>query len=230
MRVTVARDDALQPVSLVELTERRLRDEILSGALEPGARIVEEQLTRRFGTSRAPLREALRLLGQQGLVEHLPRRGVRVAQLSPRDIDELFTLRDALEQFAVRCTFGGGGRPDADALARLAGALEEMERAATGGTALEQDAAHRGFHLALVMMAGHRHLQRTYEPLLLQLQLYMATNMRREAESRSPLEGARRHRRLFDAVASGGADVVIAELEHHGSRTYLAPELGSSIS
>jgi DNA-binding GntR family transcriptional regulator len=45
----------------------------------------------------------LRLLGQQGLMEHPPRRGVRVTQLSARDIDELFTLRDALEQFAVRC-------------------------------------------------------------------------------------------------------------------------------
>ncbi|MBA3907080.1 MAG: GntR family transcriptional regulator, partial [Pseudonocardiales bacterium] len=83
--------EPLEATSLVELTARRLRGEILSGALVPGERIVEEQLTRRFGTSRAPLREALRLLGQQGLVEHLPRRGVRVTQLSGRDIDELFT-------------------------------------------------------------------------------------------------------------------------------------------
>src|SRR5437868_12655703 len=93
----------LGAASLVELVVRRLRAEILSGELAPGERIVEEQLTRRFGTSRAPLREALRLLGQQGLVEHSPRRGVRVTRLSARDIGELFTLRDALEQFAVRC-------------------------------------------------------------------------------------------------------------------------------
>src|SRR5213592_3700218 len=93
----------LTSVSLVELATARLRHEILSGTLEPGERLIEEQLTQRFGISRAPLREALRLLGQQGLVEHLPRRGVRVAELSARDIDELFTLRDALEQFAVQC-------------------------------------------------------------------------------------------------------------------------------
>jgi DNA-binding GntR family transcriptional regulator len=98
--------EPLEATSLVELTVRRLRGEILSGELAPGERIVEEQLTRRFGTSRAPLREALRLLGQQGLVEHLPRRGVRVMRLSPRDIDELFSLRDVLEQFAARCALG----------------------------------------------------------------------------------------------------------------------------
>jgi DNA-binding GntR family transcriptional regulator len=217
----------LEASSLVELAVRRLRSEILSGELAPGERLVEEQLTRRFGTSRAPLREALRLLGQQGLVEHLPRRGVRVTQLSARDMDELFTLRDALEQFAVRCAFGDGGMPDPVLVGALRDAVEEIERAAARGTALEQDAAHRGFHLALVALAGHSHLLRVYEPLLLQLQLYMATNMRREARDRSPREGAQRHRRLYEAVMSGGADAVLAELDHHGARTYLAPELGT---
>ena len=56
--------------SLVEATTRRLRDEILSGALTPGERLIEEQICQRFSISRAPLRESLRLLVQQGLVEH----------------------------------------------------------------------------------------------------------------------------------------------------------------
>jgi hypothetical protein len=89
-------DDVLEHPSLVELSVRRLRHEILSGALAPGERLIEEQLTQRFGISRAPLREALRSLGQQGLVEHLPRRGVRVTELSREDVDELFGLHDAL--------------------------------------------------------------------------------------------------------------------------------------
>ncbi|MFG1874894.1 GntR family transcriptional regulator [Sphaerisporangium sp. NPDC049003] len=62
---------------------RRIRHEILSGALAPGERLIEEQLTQRFGTSRAPLREALRSLGQQGLVEHLPQRGRRLRGAEP---------------------------------------------------------------------------------------------------------------------------------------------------
>jgi len=217
--------EALAPPSLVELTVDRLRAEILSGALAPGERIVEGRLTERFGTSRAPLREALRLLGEQGLVEHLPRRGVRVAQLTARDIEELFSLRDALEQFAVRCALGGPVRLPVD---DLRAAVEEMERAAVEGAEPEKAAAHRAFHLALVGLAGHHHLMRAYEPILLRLQLYMATNMRREAADRSVLDGPKRHRRLLDAVESGDAERVLMELDHHGSRAYLAPELRST--
>ncbi|WP_308284499.1 GntR family transcriptional regulator [Pseudonocardia oceani] len=215
-------EDGLGASSLVELAVRRLRSEILSGALVPGERLVEEQLTRRFGTSRAPLREALRLLGQQGLVEHLPRRGVRVTELSARDIDELFSLRDALERFAVDRALRAGTRPST---AALRAATEQMERAAQAGDAAEQAAGHRAFHLALVGLADHRQLLRTYEPVLTQLQLYMATNLRREAVAASPQEGADRHRRLCDAVDSGDLDAVLTELGHHGARTYLAPEL-----
>src|ERR687895_1896743 len=61
--------------SLVEVTTRQLREEILSGQLAPGQRLIEDQIRLRFSISRAPLREALRSLAQQGLVEHLPRRG-----------------------------------------------------------------------------------------------------------------------------------------------------------
>ncbi len=215
--------EPLEAASLVDLAARRLRAEILSGELAPGARIVEEQLTRRFGTSRAPLREALRLLGQQGLVEHLPRRGVRVTRLSPRDIDELFTLRDALEQFAVRCA---AARPSNDTrLDAMAAAVAAMERATAEGDTVAQDAAHRAFHLALVAGSGHRHLIDVYEPVILKLQLYMATNMRREAVQRPRVEGPLRHRRLYDAVQGGDLATILDELSQHGARTYLVPEL-----
>src|ERR1700712_2718044 len=89
------------PATLVELAAHRLRDEILRGALKPGEKIIEEQLCADFGISRAPLREALRLLAQQGLVEHLPRRGSRVTEWSPTDVLQLFALRHVLERYAV---------------------------------------------------------------------------------------------------------------------------------
>lgn len=96
----MALDGPLPSAGLVDLGTGRLRHEILSGALEPGERLIEEQLTQRFGISRGPLREALRPLGHQGLVEHLPRRGGRVAELSAADVEELFELRDILEHCA----------------------------------------------------------------------------------------------------------------------------------
>lgn len=207
----------LAPASLVELAVQRLRSEILSGELVPGERLIEEQLTRRFGTSRAPLREALRLLGQQGLVEHLPRRGVRVTDLSPQDVDELFSLREVLERFAVQIA---PEVPDPLALAELVNRLDAMRQAAATGAALEQAEAHRQFHVALVAMAGHRHLLLVYEPVILKLQLYMAANLRREAQMRTPQDGVRRHQRLLDAVAAGDVDEVLAALSDHGARVY----------
>ena len=218
-------DDALGAVSLVDLLVRRLRAEILDGALAPGERLVEEQLTRRFGTSRAPVREALRLLGQQGLVEHLPRRGVRVVELSARDIRELFDLRDVLEQFALRTALREPGTRPPPGLTRLRAAVEAMEGLPSDAAAADQAAFHREFHLALVGLADHEHLLRTYEPILVRLQLYMATNLRREAEAGSAADGARRHRRLYEAIVTGDAELAVAALGRHGAQVYLAPEL-----
>ncbi|MCD0449552.1 GntR family transcriptional regulator [Actinocorallia sp. API 0066] len=208
--------DELQPASLVELVMERVRADILSGELGPGDRLIEEQLTTRFGISRAPLREALRLLGQQGLVEHLPRRGVRVAELSSHDVDELFGLRDVLERYAVEQAL-----PGPVVLADLAGALEEMDGAAAEGDVLAENDAHHRFHLALVALSGHRQLVLAYEPVILKLQLYMAANLRLEAEVlRAPSEGVARHRRLYEALATGDPAVALAALASHGARTY----------
>ncbi|MGI8332912.1 GntR family transcriptional regulator [Actinomadura scrupuli] len=209
---------ALESSSLVELSVRRLRDEILSGTLVPGERLIEEQLTRRFGISRAPVREALRLLGQQGLVEHLPRRGVRVAELSRRDVDELFTLRDVLERHAVQTALPLTGDRSLDLLSQ---ALETMRKAALTGDLPTENAAHRRFHIELVALAGHRQLMLVYEPVILKLQLYMATNIRREAEVRTPGQGVLRHQRLFEAIATGDPETALNVLAAHGARTYL---------
>jgi DNA-binding GntR family transcriptional regulator len=211
-------DGVLEPPSLVELSMRRIRHEILSGALAPGERLIEEQLTQRFGTSRAPLREALRSLGQQGLVEHLPRRGVRVTELSRGDVDELFGLRDVLERYAVETALPPSGAHD---LSGLAEALEGMAAAVEADDPLSENEAHRRFHVALVSLAGHRQLLLAYEPVIFKLQLYMAANLRREAEQRAPSEGVVRHRRLFEAIASGDPATALDALSLHGARTYI---------
>ena len=210
-------DSTLASASLVDLVLAQLRADILSGAVEPGERLIEETLTRRFGISRAPVREALRLLAEQGLVEHLPRRGVRVVRMSDRDFDELFAVRDALERFAVDLMSAGPGRRT---VPRLRAALVRMSEAAEAGDPLAASSAHNAFHVALVAMADNRQLTLAYEPVVFKLQLYMAANLRREADQSSPIEGVRRHKRLLDAVASGDPDRARAELARHGARTY----------
>ena len=208
---------ALMSSSLVELAVARLRREILSGAFAPGDRLVEEQITRRFGISRAPLREALRLLGEQHLVEHVPRRGARVATLTGNDVAELFEVRDVLERFAVgRALPGAGGR-----LERLARQLETMRLAATAGDDLARADAHRRFHVELVALAGQRQLLAVYEPILVRLQLHMALNLRRESERADAADGVRRHAVLLQAVRTDDPDAVLESLAGHGAQAYL---------
>jgi DNA-binding GntR family transcriptional regulator len=207
--------NALEAYSLVDLAVSRLSQEILSGRIDPGERLVEEHLTRRLGISRAPLREALRLLAQRGLVEHVPRRGVRVATLSDRDVHELYSVRDVLERHAVASL-----PADAD-LTGLAEAMADMGRADEAGDRLQIAEAHRCFHVALVALGGNRQLTQMYESILVRLQLYMAVNLRREAEVSAPHGGVHRHQRLYAAVEFGDRVAVVAALDAHGARSYL---------
>lgn len=80
----------------------RLRDYVVEGNIKDGARVPERQLCDMFGISRTPLREALKVLAAEGLIELLPNRGARVRQLSRRDLEELFEVMGGLESLAGR--------------------------------------------------------------------------------------------------------------------------------
>ncbi len=209
--------EELAQASLVELAVERLRHEILSGALPPGTRVVEESVRTRFGISRAPLREALRRLAEQGLVEHLPRRGVRVATLSPQDVAGLFEVRDVLERHAVTCALP----VEPAALDAVRRELEAMRRAAADDDAFGAAEAHRRYHAEVVRLAGKPQLSAVYEPILVRLQLHMATNLRRERDARAPTDGVARHEVLLAALEKGDADAVVDVLATHGAQTFL---------
>ncbi|TRW82430.1 GntR family transcriptional regulator [Mycolicibacterium sp. 018/SC-01/001] len=205
------------PATLVEVAGHRLRDAILSGQLEPGEKIIEEQLCADLGISRAPLREALRLLAQQGLVEHLPRRGSRVAAWSPRDILQLFELRFVLERHAIETAL-----PLTDPDSQLAPIRSALRRMDSARDALDRDDAHREFHAAVVTLADNRQLDIALAPILLKLQLPMAKNLREEAQQHGdPADGVDRHRAILAALESNDTDVVLAALRQHGHLDYL---------
>ncbi|MDG4666839.1 GntR family transcriptional regulator [Mycobacterium sp. 236(2023)] len=204
------------PATLVEVTAHRLREAILSGELSPGEKIVEEQLCADIGISRAPLREALRLLAQQGLVEHLPRRGSRVAEWSPSDILQLFELRNVLERHAIETALP---LPDpGHDLEPVRAALERMD---ASSDALDRDDAHRAFHAAVVGLANNRQLDIALEPILLKLQLPMARNLREEARQHARDDGAGRHKAILTALETNDAAVVVSAIRDHGHLDYL---------
>jgi DNA-binding GntR family transcriptional regulator len=118
-----------------------LRRAILSGGIAPGEWIRQEEVAERLGSSRLPVREALRILEAEGLTEHEPRRGARVPQLSMHEVDVIYRMREQLEQLAI-----------AESIPHLTAAdirqLEEVQERIEGNqdmaTFLELD---REFHL-----------------------------------------------------------------------------------
>src|SRR5919199_1225673 len=97
---------------LRERARAGIREAIASGELQPGDQIVETAMAAKIGVSRSPVREALRRLEQQGLVEAIPNRGTFVAALDEADVEEIVLLRGALEGLAARLAADRMGRRD----------------------------------------------------------------------------------------------------------------------
>lgn len=95
-------DTSPTPVSLHDEVLTRLRDCVVEGQFAPGAKVPERELCLRFGVSRTPLREALKVLAAEGLVDLLPNRGARVRQLSAEDVRNAFEVLAGLEALAGR--------------------------------------------------------------------------------------------------------------------------------
>jgi DNA-binding GntR family transcriptional regulator len=102
MSITVDDREGGGAESLHEKLVVQLRDLIVEGDIEPGARISERLLCERFGVSRTPLREALKVLASEGLVDLLPNRGARVARLEEKDVEDMFEVMAAIEALSGR--------------------------------------------------------------------------------------------------------------------------------
>ncbi len=145
----------------------RLRDDILAHRLSPGERLVESDLTARFAVSRGPVREALRRLAAEGLIEHAPNRGAVVRRLSAREIRELFQIRVEMESLAARLAAEAS---DAAERAHYAAATQMIFDDAPRRLAdyLDENAA---FHEAIMRLADNRQLRelsmRLHLPLIM---------------------------------------------------------------
>lgn len=131
LRTTGAGDRTFSLVrSLPEQIAERIAEEIIEDRFPPGTRLKEVELARSFGVSRAPIREALRLLETQKLVRIVPQRGAVVTTLSIAELDELFEIRAALMGLSVRKLAERGSDADHAALATR---VADVERLMTAG-------------------------------------------------------------------------------------------------
>jgi GntR family transcriptional regulator of gluconate operon len=155
-------DSHLQPLDQSRLGDevaQMLRRAIIGGELDSGTHLVESMLSERFQVSRAPIREALRELESEGLVESR-RRGAYVKGLTLQDVWELYSLRMMLEGAAVELA---ASRFDDDDIAVLRGHLEAMRAAAATGQRADFAKADMGFHTELFERISHRRLLRVWQ-------------------------------------------------------------------
>ena len=131
----------------------RVRNAILDGELPPGAVMSQVGLADELGISRTPLREALRMLQSEGLIESEPNRRVRVAPMTPEDLEQLCIMRITLEAEALRLSIP---RMTPEDLAGLEGYMAEMAHYAEAEDYKRWVVPHQAFHRALTAQAGER--------------------------------------------------------------------------
>jgi DNA-binding GntR family transcriptional regulator len=192
---------------LVDGALDHLRQEILSGHRRPGQRVQESVLAKELGTSRAPVREALRILEQSGLLVKNPNHSYTVRQFTDKDLYELATLRVTLESFAAELAFG-----NPETASRLMYALESLRAAEQSGDAAAVIGADRQFHRALVECADHSRLLRSYDGLLDEVGLALRSIDRRQPS----IEGTTaRHEALVRQFSEGTLEDLLRDLSTH---------------
>lgn len=190
---------------LRETVRDTLRTRIFEGHYAPGTRLVERDLAAEFSVSRLPVREALRMLRQEGLISDRGARGAEVSSLSPKDVEDLFDVRQSLEVLACRLA---AKRATADDLAYLKGLLDDAEGFLAKGSVMEAHRSNSEFHDAITGIADNNFLKSALEPL----QGRMHWLFRHVSDLP---ELIREHRELYAAIASGDPDRAAAQSASH---------------
>lgn len=177
----------------------RLRAAILARRWQPGERLIEERLSEEFGVSRVPVRESLRLLAAEGLVQIQPRRGAAVATVSEQDARDMIEARALLESLNARLA---AERHDPQVVAELRKVLEAGNRAAAQGTPDELAALNGTYHDLLAQAGKNNVLADMLRGLRERTRLVFAAN-----GSRRALLDWEEHAGILAAVVDGDAEL-----------------------
>ncbi|OIJ32414.1 MULTISPECIES: GntR family transcriptional regulator [unclassified Microbacterium] len=209
--------------SLGAQVARVLRQRIVRGELAPGARLTEEALAEEFAVSRGPVRDALTQLSFEKLVEVQRPRGVYIVGLTSDDVDQLYSLRGALEQLALsramRVDDDERWQPMADAVQRMAEAADAGDHAAFVTADLD-------FHSQIYALADHPRLEGAWNQYLPTFTALLEVTINHDEDLH---ESADDHVKLLDVMRTGSPDAAAAVLSAHldGARERMLHEVGS---
>lgn len=199
-------------LAVSEQVAERLRDQILSGELSPGERIRQEDVAADFGASRLPVREALRMLAAEGLVELQPNKGARVPLLEEHEVSLLYLMRERLEPLALIESLP---HLDDDAVSEL---RRLQERIAADGELTHFLALDREFHMLTYSGCDSEHLMGTVRRFWNTTQHYRRAFMQVSGPRRRWIVNAE-HDLIIDAIERRDAEDAERYLAGHIRRT-----------
>jgi DNA-binding GntR family transcriptional regulator len=153
--------------TLMSQALQEIREAIRKGKLKPGDRLVETQLAEEMYISRFPIREALRYLEKEGLVETKPFKGTYVAKLTERDMEELYSLRSAIEEFAIRILIK---HINAEKIKKLESSMQQASKNEDLDKLISEDFR---FHQTICELSDHRKLLEVWLTLENQLRVFL---------------------------------------------------------
>ena len=214
MKQNIQDNTAPEVRTLAERVFNQLQDAIVRGELAPGTKITEPGLSKAYGISRGPLREAMRRLETHRLIERVPHVGARVVKLSMQELLELFDVREALESMAARLAARHMTAGEIAGLRQVL-AVHEKQADLKSGEAYYQREGDLDFHYRIVLGSHNRMLM-----AILCDDLYYLVRLYRTQFSASgarPQRAFVEHHRIVDAIEAGDEELAELLMRRHVS-------------
>lgn len=208
-----------QKAQVMERALQQLRAKVVSGELMPGEQIRQQEMAEELGVSRVPLREALNLLADQGLLVHRPNSGYFVAKRAPNELAQISRILQLLENELLSSI----AWPDDECIATLKDLNEQMRAVATAADWTPLVRLNREFHLQIYSLSPYRIILEEVKRLWTQADTFIATKM---SEVSARVRTVDEHDRLIECLIRRDHDDCIQAMEVHRASTAsgLAPE------
>ncbi|WP_433296394.1 GntR family transcriptional regulator [Pseudonocardia sp. CA-142604] len=200
------------PGTITDYVAEQLRNRIVLGVLPPGAKVRVYDLADELGVSRVPLREAVRELEAESLVDNLPRRGTVVRELSVRDLRDSFEILQAVEPIAARRAALAEDRSVVDEMGYWLAQMRDLSDKHVPHVSEEMLHAHRQFHFALFRAGGDGVLQRHLCMLWNTCERYVMSSL---PDSNRLAAAAREHTQLVRKIRARDPDGTAEVLNQH---------------
>lgn len=213
------RQDLTTHKQLRRVVAERLRAEILGGTLKPGEWLRQERVAQEYGVSQMPVREALKELAAEGLVEHVPYRGVRVVAFSADDVADLYAARGFLEGMAARAA---AEHITAEELAELRDLQAQMGTRQAPEALAEYLELNRRFHQLICTASRRAYLIRLLNQIWAAFPTMLWGNVAAATEISLPERNASdlaEHPEILDALARHDADSAERLIRQHIAST-----------